>query len=158
MVGFGGLVWGPSFEARFSGAECVKSAVAEISALMPAIGEDHLAAGDVYANCVVRVTELVAGFVGERLFLPGEPWPATDDRAKEAVYAFLISSTEAAMLTFVRFCELEAAAILRAQEHVVWALVDELLAKRLRGDGQAVLLGRVVRRVVRLTRQKEQEE
>jgi hypothetical protein len=59
---------------------------------VPSDGESRLDVADVFLHCHVRIVELVAGSVGEALFL-GEAWDAHDDRAQETALGSLICSS-----------------------------------------------------------------
>jgi hypothetical protein len=76
------------------------------------------------------IIELVAGSVAETLFLPGKPWPAESDRAKERALASLVCSSPESVEAFIAFCRAEAAALLRPREHIVRALTAELIERR----------------------------
>jgi hypothetical protein len=54
---------------------------------MPGPGESRADVADIYLHAFSRVTELVAGTEGERLFLLGEPWFAADDERQAIAYA-----------------------------------------------------------------------
>jgi hypothetical protein len=132
--GFSGLCWGPSYVRRSKFRKDAppdgESLCTKIGPLMPRDGESRLDVADVYAHCHVRIVELVAGSVGESLFLPGEAWQAADDRAQERALASLICSSPESIEAFVKFCMVEAAALLRPREHIVRALTKELLIRR----------------------------
>ena len=73
--------------------------------------------------------------MAESLFLPGEPSPADSDRMQERALASLICSSPESIEAFVKFCMVEAAALLRPREHIVRALTAELLVRRtMNGD------------------------
>jgi hypothetical protein len=129
--GFSGLCWGPSHERRskFSSHDA-PSLCAQIGPSMPAPGENRAAVADIVLHCHTRVVELVAGSVGEALFLPGEPWPADSDRAQERAIGSLVCSSPEAIEAFIDFCVAEAAALLRPQEHILRALTNALLIRR----------------------------
>jgi hypothetical protein len=98
--------------------------------MMPRGGESRLNVADIFLHCHLRIVELVAGSVGESLFLPGEAWQAVDDRPQERALASLICSSPDSIEAFVNFCMVEAAALLRPREHIVRALTEELLIRR----------------------------
>jgi hypothetical protein len=137
--GFSGRVWGPEFESRFaSGGESAPSLCAKIARLMPKPGEPRGDAADVYEHAFTRVTELVAGAEGERLFLPGEPpWFADDDERQALAFACLITSSPPATVALVDACRVEARELLRRHEYVVRALAAQLRRERTM-DGAAI--------------------
>ena len=98
--------------------------------MMPRDGESRLNVADIFLHCHLRIVELVAGSVGESLFLPGEAWQAVDDRGQERALASLICSSPESIEAFVNFCMVEAAALLRPREHIVRTLTKELLIRR----------------------------
>jgi hypothetical protein len=128
---FGGLTWGPAHDrqAQFSSRDA-SSICAIIGPVMPAPGERRTEVADVYLHVFSRVVELVAGSVAESLFLPGEPWPATSDRAQERALASLICSSPGAVEAFVAFCRVEATALLRPRAHIIRALTIALIQRR----------------------------
>src|ERR1700694_1181957 len=92
--GFAGRCWGPEFESKFAnGDDSTPSICARICALMPGPGEAREEASEIYAHVFVRVTELVAGTEGERLFCKAEPWYAVDDERQALALAPLITSS-----------------------------------------------------------------
>jgi hypothetical protein len=125
--GSSGLCWGPTFQSKFTGGS---SLCAQIRRMMPAPGESRNSAADIFLHVHNRCTELVAGSVGEALFLPGLPWDAVDDRARERALASLICSSPEAAKAFIDFCAIEAAALLRPREHIVRPLTKTLLIRR----------------------------
>jgi hypothetical protein len=128
---FGGLTWGPKHDrrAKFSSQDA-SSICAVIGPKMPGPGEPRGNAADIYLHVHSRVVELVAGSVAEALFLTGEPWPADSDRAQERALASLTCSSPESIEAFIGFCRVEAAALLRPQEHIVRALTVALLTRR----------------------------
>jgi hypothetical protein len=130
--GFSGLCWGPSYVRRSKLAEDEPDPVSlctKMTPLMPREGESRLDVANIFLHCHVRIVELVAGSVGEAMFL-GEAWDANDDRAQETALASLICSSPESIEAFVGFCAVEAAALLRPREHIVRALTKELLCRR----------------------------
>lgn len=127
--GFSGRCWGPEFESRFAGGPSASSLCAQIGPMMPGPGESRADTADIFLHVHNRCTELVAGSVGESLFL-GSAWQATDDRAQERALASLIASAPEAIEAFIGFCRAEAAALLRPREHIVRALTAALLIRR----------------------------
>jgi hypothetical protein len=137
--GYSGLVWGPSYvrRSKFSNDE-VPDLCSQISALMPGPGESRADVADIYLHVLNRVTELVAGTEGEKLFLPGvEPWFATDDERQAIAYASLICSSQASVAAFIDACRVEARELLIASTFVVQALAAELQTERTM-DGAAI--------------------
>jgi hypothetical protein len=128
--GFSDLCWGPTFQSKFTGGPSPSSLCAQIGRMMPAPGESRNSTADIFLHVHNRCTELVAGSVGEALFLPGLPWDAVDDRAQERALASLICSSPEAAKAFIDFCAIEAAALLRPREHIVRALTKALLIRR----------------------------
>jgi hypothetical protein len=130
--GFSGLCWGPSYVRPSKFAEDEPDPVSlctKMTPLMPREGESRLDVANMFLHCHVRIVELVAGSVGEAMFL-GEAWDANDDRAQETALASLICSSPESIEAFVGFCAVEAAALLRPREHIVRALTKELLVRR----------------------------
>jgi hypothetical protein len=128
---FGGLCWGPHYvhRAKFSEGE-VPELCSQIAPLMPATGESRANVADIFLHCFNRVTELVAGTEGERLFLDGEPWFATDDERQAIAYASVITSSPASAAAFISACRVEATTLLAATAHIVRALASELQIAR----------------------------
>jgi hypothetical protein len=136
--GFSGRVWGPKFESRFAAdEESAPSLCEKIAGLMPGLGEDRSSIADIVLHCHLRITELVAGTEGERLFLPGAPWHAVDDEKQALAYASLITSSPAAAAALVDACRVEARELLRSHEDVVRALAARLQRERTM-DGAAI--------------------
>jgi hypothetical protein len=104
---------------------------------MPRPGMPRGEAADVYALAFTRITDLVAGTEGERLFLPGEPWFADDDERQALAFALLITSSPSAAVALVDACRVEARELLRSHEHIVRALADQLQRDRTM-DGAAI--------------------
>jgi hypothetical protein len=125
---FGGLMWGPAHDRRAKFDATTLCAIIEPT--MPKPGEPRAPAADVYMQVHTRVIEMAAGSEAERLFLPGEPWPACSDRAQERALASLICSSPESIEAFIGFCRADAAALLRPREHIVRALTQELLVRR----------------------------
>src|SRR5450755_956164 len=92
---YSGLCWGPSYvrRSKFAESEELPSLCAQIGPLMPGPGDNRADVADIYLHVHTRVIELVAGSVGEALFLDCPPWNAADDRAQERALASLICST-----------------------------------------------------------------
>jgi hypothetical protein len=134
---YSGRCWGPEFESKFASGESAPSLCAKIARLMPKPGEPRGEAADVFALALTRITELVAGTEGERLFLPGAPWFAVDDERQALAFALLITSSPAAAAALVDACRVEAATLLRSHEHIVRALADQLQRERTM-DGAAI--------------------
>jgi hypothetical protein len=89
-----------------------------------------LGVADIFLHVHNRCIELVAGTVGEELFLDGPAWIAHDDLRQVHAYAGLICSSPASVEAFLDFCRVEAAALLTASTHVVHALAAELATRR----------------------------
>jgi hypothetical protein len=87
---------------------------------MPQDGESRMDAADVYAHCLLRITELAAGSEAERMHF-GDAWPALDDRRQERELASLIASSQESVEALIGFSQLEAASILRRHAHVTAA-------------------------------------
>jgi hypothetical protein len=102
--GFSGLCWGPTFQSKFVGGRPAPSLCAQIGPLMPGPGESRADTADIFLHVHNRCTELVAGSVGEALFLPGSPWNAADDRAQERALASLICSSPESIEAFIGLC------------------------------------------------------
>src|SRR5260370_42444400 len=62
----------------------------QIAPLMPQPGESRADVADIFLHVHNRLVEIVAGTEGERLFLPGKPWFATDDERQAVAYGSLI--------------------------------------------------------------------
>src|SRR5450755_3658589 len=135
---FGGLCWGPHYahRAKFSEGE-VPELCSQIAALMPAPGESRAHVADIFLHCYNRVTELVAGTEGERLFLDREPWFATDDERQACAYASIVTSSQESAAAFISACRAEATTLLRQSAHIVRALAAELRIARTM-DGAAI--------------------
>jgi hypothetical protein len=90
-------VLGPAYDrhAKFAETDDAPSLCEKIGPLMPAIGESRADVSDIFLHAFHRITELVAGTEGERLFLAGEPWFAHDDERQAIAYALLITSSPA---------------------------------------------------------------
>jgi hypothetical protein len=129
--GFGGLCWGPHYvnRAKYSEGE-VPKLCEQIGPLMPAPGESRAGVADIFLHCYNRVTELVAGTEGERLFLDCEPWFATDDERQAIAYASIVTSSQESAAAFISACRAEAATLLRQSAHIVQALASELRVAR----------------------------
>jgi hypothetical protein len=130
--GYSGLCWGPAYDrhAKFAETDEAPELCARIGPLMPAIGESRSSVADIYLHAFHRITELVAGTEGERLFLPGEPWFAHDDERQAIAYALMITSSPASADALISACRIEAAALLVASAHIVRALALRLQRDR----------------------------
>jgi hypothetical protein len=129
--GFSGRCWGPKFESRFASEHDAAPLLCErIAPMMPQPGEARDDIAPIFLHCYNRAVELVAGSIGEDIFLAGPAWDASDDRKQERAFAALVASSREAAEAFIEFCRVEAAALLRAHQHVVGALTKELLARR----------------------------
>jgi len=104
---------------------------------MPGPGESRADVAEIYLHAFERCTELVAGTEGERLFLPGEPWFATNDEWQAIAYASLICSSQASAAAFIDACRVEARELLIASSFIVHALAAELQTARTM-DGAAI--------------------
>jgi hypothetical protein len=104
---------------------------------MPSMGESRVDVADIYLHVHNRCVELVAGTVGEELFLDGPAWIAHDDLHQVHAYAGLICSSPASVEAFLDFRRIEAATLLTASAHVVHALAAELATRRTK-DGAEV--------------------
>jgi hypothetical protein len=128
---FAGRVWGQqSHIAELSNVsvESLNSVVRNHSP-EPGVSNGYLA--DVFLHSFNRCIGLVAGTVGEKLFLgEGEPWPAWSDVYKSRDYARLICKSESAVEHLLEACKAEAEQILRDSEHIVMAIATELRTKR----------------------------
>jgi hypothetical protein len=123
-----GRVWGPTHQARFAN-EGTSAIVAALNRVMPQDGESRMDAADVYAHCLLRITELAAGSEAERMHF-GDAWPTLDDRRQERELASLIASSQESVEALIGFSQLEAASILRRHAHVTAALADALVRQR----------------------------
>jgi hypothetical protein len=135
--GFSGRCWGPEFESKFASGESAPSLCAKIARLMPGPGQPRDEAADVFQLAFTRITELVAGTEGERLFCDGEPWFAADDERQALAFALVITATPASAAALVDACRVEARELLRSHEHIVRALADQLQRDRTM-DGAAI--------------------
>jgi hypothetical protein len=136
--GFSGRCWGPEFESRFLNEhDSAPSLCEQIAPLMPMPGESRADVADIFLHVHNRVVELVAGTEGERLFLDGEPWFASDDERQAFALASLITSSPASAAAFIEFARFEAISLLTASEHIVRALAKELRIERTM-DGTAI--------------------
>jgi hypothetical protein len=128
---FGGLCWGPHYvdRAKYCAGE-VPALCEQIAPLMPAPGESRAHVADIFLHCYNRVTELVAGTEGERLFLDREPWFATDDERQACAYASIVTSSQESAAAFISACRAEATTLLRQSAHIVRALAAELRVAR----------------------------
>jgi hypothetical protein len=131
---YSGLCWGALYDRRlkFSEAqvEAVPNLCRQLAGEIPAIGESRAEWADVYLHCFHQIVELCAGTEAERLFVDGEPWFAVDDEAKAFQYASLITSSPEAAEALIAACRAEAAALLKAQSHIIRAIAGELRTKR----------------------------
>jgi hypothetical protein len=129
---YSGLTWGPSYVhcAKFAELDDVPSLCEKIGPLMPSMGESRADVADIYLHVHNRCVELVAGTVGEELFLDGPAWVAHDDLRQVHAYAGLICSSPASVEAFLDFCRVEAAELLTASAHIVHALAAELATRR----------------------------
>jgi hypothetical protein len=129
--GFSGRCWGPKFESRFANEHDSAPLLCErIAPFMPKPGEARDDIAGIVLHAHNRVLELCAGSVGEELFMSGPPWEASDDRKQERAFAALVASSPEAAEAFIEFCRVEAAALLKSNEHVVRTLTAELLVRR----------------------------
>jgi ATP-dependent Zn protease len=97
----------------------------------PADCEDDL---DFFGRCV----ELVAGAVGEKLFLGESKGLRGSDKRKAHRCASWLCESDSAVRHLIRAAEAEAAHVLLENEHVIEALVTELCEKRTM-DGNAII-------------------
>jgi hypothetical protein len=136
--GFSGRCWGPKFESRLANDyDAAPSLCEQIAPLMPQPGESRADVADIFLHVHNRVVELVAGTEGERLFLNGEPWFATDDERQAFAFASLITSSPESAAAFIEFTRVEVIGLLGESEHIVRALAEELRIKRTM-DGAAI--------------------
>jgi hypothetical protein len=126
-LGYGGMCWGPEWEARFAGQ--TSSVVEQINELMPRDGEARDDTAEIYKHVHTRVVELCGGSEIEILEC-GDAWPAVDDRKQERQLAGLIFSSPEAQGLFIKACAAEARAILRRHADVLAALAAALLTHR----------------------------
>ena len=105
-----GRVWALRHETRFAN-EVTSAIVTALNRVMPQDGESRMDAADVYAHCLLRITELAAGSEAERMHF-GDAWPALDDRRQERELASLIASSQESVEALIGFSQLEAASIL----------------------------------------------
>jgi hypothetical protein len=129
---FSGLCWGPAYvhESKFDDTD----APSQLASMMPTLGENL---ADLHLHCFHRIIELVAGSEGERLFLPGEPWFATNDEHQAIGYARLVTSSPVSAAALVDACRIESRELLIAHAHIVQALAAELQIARTM-DGAAI--------------------
>jgi hypothetical protein len=132
---YGGLTWGPTYQSRFTPGPPVSSLTERIVPLLPRLGENRECISEIVLHCHNRVVELCAGSCGEQLFL-GSAWDAVDDRKQERALASLVAGSPDAIEAFIAFARCEAMHLLRAHEHVVVALTNELLIKRTLDGGE----------------------
>lgn len=92
-----------------------------------------------------RCVELVAGTVGEKLFLDGPFWLAVDDLRQARAYVGMICSSLASVEAFLDFCRVEPAALLTSSAHIVYALAAELAQRRTMNGAE---VDEVIERVV----------
>jgi hypothetical protein len=128
-LGFSGRCWGVNFESRFASSESM-SIIEQLNGLMPQDGESGDDVAQVHLNVRRRIVELAAGTVAEELFLPGEPWPAADDRRQERELASLITSSRESREAYIAACRVEVRSILQRYDNVVRSLAAELLQRR----------------------------
>jgi hypothetical protein len=129
---YSGLTWGPSYvhRAKFAETDDTPSLCQMIGPLMPSMGESRAEVADIYLHVQNRCVELVAGTVGEELFLDGPAWVAHDDLRQARAYAGIICSSPESVEAFLDFCRVEAAALLTASAHIVHALAADLATRR----------------------------
>jgi hypothetical protein len=127
---FSGLCWGPAYQSKFDDTDTVSL----LATMVPTLGENL---ADLYLHCFHRITELVAGTEGERLFCDGEPWFAAHDERQAIAYASLITSSPVSAAAFIEFARVEAISLLTASAHIVHALASELQIVRTM-DGAAI--------------------
>jgi hypothetical protein len=106
------------------------SIIEQLNGLMPQDGESGDDVAQVHLNVRRRTVELAAGTVAEELFLPGEPWPAADDRRQERELASLITSSRESREAYIAACRVEVRSILQRYDNVVRSLAAELLQRR----------------------------
>jgi hypothetical protein len=129
--GLSGLCWGPEYFTRFAeNVDDEPELCEKLVGLMPRIGEPRSVIADITQHCHTMIVELRAGTVAERLFLPGEPWFAADDRRQEIGLASLVASSPPTVDAFIAFCDAEAEAMLRLNEHILRALAEALRIRR----------------------------
>jgi hypothetical protein len=129
---YSGLTWGPAYvhRAKFAEPDDALSLCEKIGPLMPSMGESRADVADIFLHVQNRCVELVAGTVGEELFLDGPAWIAHDDLRQAHAYAGMICTSPASVEAFLDFCRVEAAALLTALAHIVHALAAELMTRR----------------------------
>jgi hypothetical protein len=143
--GFAGRVWGEqSHIAELSGVNVFNLCLV-IDEHLPKPGEPNACLADVFLDSFNRCVGIVAGSVGEKLFLPdGQPWPAASDEMKADAYTGLLCKSEVGARHLRLACEAEAERILIENEDVVMALAAALRAERtLNGEQIDAVIQRV---------------
>ena len=121
----------------FLGSGTTLIAAQSCGRVMPQVGEARTTVSEIYVHALVRITELVSGTEGERLFLPGDPWFAADDEKQAVAYAGLITSSPASAAALIEACRAEATELLHRHQHVGLALAEQLQRERTM-DGAAI--------------------
>jgi hypothetical protein len=145
---FAGFCWGPQFKiSKLSDSDYhdVPDICELMKRFLPRIGDSKSSAPEVFSHVHTRVIELVAGTVGENLFVDGPAWVAHDDLRQARAYATLVSSSFEAVERFLDFCRAEASALLTVQAHIVYALAAELrIARTMNGAEVDAVIERAV--------------
>jgi hypothetical protein len=111
--------------------ESVETFCSKVLRVAPRAGESKGCLSDIYLLAFNTTVDLVAGAVGETLFVDdGEPGFARSDNAKAQAYARSVCRSKAGAEHFLNLCRAETEQMLREHAHVVRALAAELRAKR----------------------------
>ena len=85
---------------------------------------------DFFLHSVSRVTELLAGTIGEQILAKGQLLPAPGDQAQAVTYARLLCTSPQSITAFLAFAAAEARALIEANKSVILELAAALQAKR----------------------------
>jgi hypothetical protein len=128
---YAGRVWGPQSGPSHLGAPTVDEICGTVSRQWPQIGESRTDAAPFYVHVIDRVTELLAGSVGEQIYYPDDqPLRAIDDDRQALLFASLVCSTTTSVQAFLDFARAEAWGLIQQHRHVVDALAVSLLEQR----------------------------
>lgn len=116
------------------GEEPVTHDVVDISAicerLVPEIGTGRVEYAEGLIRAQTLCVELMAGRAAERVLHPDHlPLPAEHDQVEAAALARVACATPDAVSSMLAYCESEAEALIRANLHVVSALVDAIIER-----------------------------
>jgi hypothetical protein len=131
--GFAGRVWGEkSHVAELTGLDVRNVAfVMDGYGYLPKPGQSNAHLTDIFLDSFNRCIGVVAGWVGERLFMPeGKRCVAISDEMKAEAYSKLICKSDTGANYLRLACEAEAERILLENEDAVMALAAALRAER----------------------------